>query len=65
MNKNVGSFDRMFRIILGVVIIAIGLYYKNWWGAVGIVPLFTAMIGWCPPYALLGINTCGVKQQAN
>ncbi len=64
MNKNVGSMDRMLRVVLGVVIIAIGLYYKNWWGAVGVVPLFTAMIGWCPPYALLGINTCGVKHQS-
>jgi len=65
MNKNVGSMDRTLRIVLGVVIIAIGVYYQNWWGAVGIVPLFTAMLGWCPPYALFGINTCGVKQQSN
>ncbi|HED14224.1 MAG TPA: DUF2892 domain-containing protein [Gammaproteobacteria bacterium] len=63
MNKNVGSMDRMLRIIVGAVIIAVGLYYKNWWGAVGLLPLLTALIGWCPPYALFGLSTCKVKAQ--
>lgn len=60
--KNVGSADRVIRIILGLVIIGAGYYYQSWWGAVGLVPLLTALIGWCPPYALFGINTCSTKK---
>ena len=58
MRKNVGSVDRMLRIIIGLAIIAAGVYYHSWWGAIGALPIVTAMIGWCPPYAMLGINTC-------
>ena len=57
MIKNVGGIDRVLRIIIGLVIIAAGVYYQSWWGAVGAVPLLTAVVGWCPPYAMLGINT--------
>ncbi|NOY52349.1 MAG: DUF2892 domain-containing protein [Deltaproteobacteria bacterium] len=58
MKQNVGGVDRIFRVIVGLVIIAAGIYFKNWWGAVGIVPLFTAVIGWCPVYLPFGISTC-------
>lgn len=58
MVKNIGSTDRVIRIILGAVIIGAGAYFHSWWGAIGAVPILTALIGWCPPYALLGINTC-------
>ncbi len=68
MQKNVGSIDRAIRAVVGIVLLAV--YFL---GAVqgtlgivalvaGIVMLGTAAIGWCPPYSLLGINTCGVKQ---
>jgi hypothetical protein len=57
MKKNIGSTDKIIRVIIGAIIIAMGVYYKNWWGALGILPLFTAAIGYCPPYDLLGINT--------
>lgn len=57
MKKNVGSADKVIRIILGVAIIAFGIYTQSWWGLVGIVPLFTAFIGWCPAYNLLGVST--------
>jgi hypothetical protein len=60
--KNVGSADRVIRIILGLVIIGVGYYYQSWWGAIGIVPLFTALIGWCPAYLPFGINTCSTKK---
>ncbi len=55
--KNVGSIDRVIRIIAGVAILGAGYYFKNWWGAIGIVPLVTALLGWCPAYSLFGINT--------
>lgn len=60
--KNVGSADRAIRLVLGLVIIAIGYYYQSWWGAIGIVPIFTALIGWCPAYMPFGISTCSTKK---
>ena len=57
MKKSVGSADKVIRIILGVAIIAFGIYNQSWWGLVGIVPLFTAFIGWCPAYNLIGVST--------
>jgi len=57
MQCNVGKTDRMVRIIAGVVMIGAGFYFQSWWGAIGIVPLMTGAMRWCPPYALLGIST--------
>ena len=56
MKKNVGKTDRIIRVIIGIVIICIGLYFKSWWGIIGVLPILTALIGWCPPYAFLGIE---------
>jgi len=61
MKKNVGSIDRGLRAVAGIAIIAWGVATQNWWGAIGIVPLFTAAIGWCPAYLPLGISTCKTK----
>lgn len=61
MKRNVGSVDRIVRTVVGLAVIAAGVIFQSWWGAIGLVPLGTAMIGWCPPYALLGINTCSVR----
>ncbi len=60
--KNVGSIDRVIRIVAGIAIIGAGLYYQNWWGAIGAVPLLTGLMGWCPPYAIFGWNTCSIKK---
>jgi hypothetical protein len=60
MNKNIGPIDRTVRIILGIGLISLTFVGpKTPWGWLGLIPLATALIGWCPPYALLGINTCG------
>jgi len=61
MLKNIGSADRVVRVVVGLAIIAVGLYTRSWWGAVGVVPLFTAAIGWCPAYLPFGITTCRTK----
>jgi hypothetical protein len=58
MKVNVGKSERLIRVVVGVIIVAIGVAYQSWWGAVGLVPLATGLTGWCPPYALLGISTC-------
>ena len=58
MKPNVGKADRMIRVIIGAAIIAIGVYLKSWWGAIGVIPIFTAAIGWCPAYLPFGISSC-------
>jgi len=58
MKANVGGLDKKIRIAAGVIIIAAGAYFQSWWGAVGIVPIATALINWCPAYLPLGISTC-------
>lgn len=63
MVKNVGSTDRIIRAILGIAIILIGIYYQSWWGIVGLIPLFTAAINWCPAYLPFGISTCKTKSE--
>jgi hypothetical protein len=57
MKCNVGKTDRMLRIIVGLCIIGFGLATQNWWGAVGVIPLFTGIVRWCPAYVPLGIST--------
>lgn len=57
MQKNVGKMDKTIRIVAGLAAIAAGLYFQSWWGIIGVVLVGTALIGWCPPYSLLGINT--------
>ena len=56
--KNVGGIDRIIRIIVGLIVIAWGFYAQNWLGAIGIVPLLTGFIGWCPAYLPFGFKTC-------
>jgi Protein of unknown function (DUF2892) len=59
MGRNVGGIDRILRIIVGLVLIALVFVGpQTVWGWIGVVPLLTGLIGWCPPYSLLGINTC-------
>jgi hypothetical protein len=62
MKKNVGNVDRIIRAIVGFAVLGAGFYYQSWWGALGLVPLATAAIGWCPPYTLLGLNTSSKEQ---
>lgn len=62
MTKNVGNIERMARIALGAGLCIWGYVASNWWGAIGVIPLFTGLTGWCPPYSLLGISTCKVNK---
>ena len=62
MTTNVGTIDRLLRAIIGLALIAIVFVGPQTpWGWLGLVPLATALIGWCPPYALFGFNTCARK----
>ena len=62
MKSNVGGIDRIARITLGVVLLGLAATGNiGVWGWLGIVPLATGAIGWCPPYAIFGWNTCATK----
>lgn len=61
MNKNVGGIDRWVRIVLGVVLVAVAVMGVSPWGWIGLVPLLTGVVGWCPPYAIFGMSTCKTK----
>ncbi|TXC67221.1 DUF2892 domain-containing protein [Piscinibacter aquaticus] len=64
MKTNEGTIDRALRILAGLVLIALAATGTvGVWGWIGIVPLATGLIGWCPAYTLLGINTCPMKTQ--
>ena len=65
MKQNVGKTDKLIRMLLGFVIVALGIYYESWWGLVGVVPLVTAFIGVCPVYRLFGVNTCKTNIKVN
>jgi hypothetical protein len=58
MKPNVGSADRIARMVAGIAIVAAGLYFQRWWGVIGLVPILTGSIGWCPAYLPFGLSTC-------
>ncbi len=65
MSRNLGNLDRVLRIALGLVLIALVFFGpQSPWGWVGIIPLGTALVGFCPAYRLLGICTTAKKSKA-
>lgn len=58
MKCNVGRTDRIIRVIIGLAIIWAGFYYESWWGAIGIVVLIPAAMGYCPLYVPFKFSTC-------
>jgi len=62
MKKNVGTIDRILRIVVGVTVVGLGIYNHAWWGVLGIIPLFTASISSCPLYMPFGISTFKTKE---
>lgn len=63
MTQNVGNVDRIIRVLLGIAIIAAGLYFQSWIIVLAIIPLGTALVGWCPLYRIFGLSTCPVSPQ--
>ena len=57
MKCNVGKVDRLMRIVVGLVIAILGVWFDSWWGLVGLVPLATGLFRWCPLYLPLKIST--------
>ncbi|MCK5723504.1 MAG: DUF2892 domain-containing protein [Gammaproteobacteria bacterium] len=58
MKHNMGKTDRILRGLIGIGAISVGVYFQSWWGALGIIPLFTTVVSWCPIYLPFGISTC-------
>jgi hypothetical protein len=61
MKANIGTVDRVVRAIVGVIIVGAGAYLRSWWGLLGLLPLLTAGIRFCPAYVPFGISTCKVE----
>ena len=62
MNRNEGTLDRVLRVLLGLALLGLTIAGTiGPWGWIGVVPLATAAIGWCPIYAVLGLKTCALK----
>lgn len=57
MKQNVGGIDRILRLVVGVALLTWGYLDQNWWGAVGIIPLFTGTTSWCLLYQPFGLST--------
>lgn len=58
MTANVGTVDRALRAVAGLVLLALAVFGGQWWGWIGVVPLLTAFVGFCPAYRILGLSTC-------
>ena len=64
MTVNVGNADRIIRIVVGLAILSLLFILEGnarWFGLIGLVPLATGLVRWCPAYSVLGTNTCGAK----
>ena len=61
MKTNVGTLDRVVRIVVGFGIIGAGYVNHSWWGLVGLLPLVTGIVRVCPAYMPFGLSTCSVK----
>lgn len=64
MTKNIHSVERVIRIVVGAGLTSMAFWGPtNMWFLLGLVPLATGLMGWCPPYAIFGINTCNLGKK--
>ena len=64
MKRNVGGIDKVLRIVVGLGLLSLLFVLEGsarWWGLIGLVPLGTALVGFCPLYTILGLSTCPVE----
>jgi type IV secretory pathway TrbD component len=57
MKKNIGTTDKVIRLILGILVGVLGIIFQTWWGLIGVVLIGTALINWCPLYLPFRIST--------
>ncbi len=66
MVKNIGKLERVLKIVVGTLLVSMAFWGPtNLWFLLGAIPLLTGLIGWCPPYQLLGISTCKLEKSEN
>ena len=59
MKQNVHNIERVVRVVVGLAIVSlVFIGPQSNWGWLGLIPVATGLLGWCPPYAMLGISTC-------
>ncbi len=59
MKKNIHPIERGIRFIVGAILVSFAFWGPaNLWFLLGLIPMATGLIGWCPPYAMLGVSTC-------
>jgi hypothetical protein len=63
MKTNVGGIDKIIRILVGIALIAWALFGGPVWAWIGVLPLATGLMGWCPAYTLIGLNTCPLSKK--
>ena len=63
MKTNVGGADKILRIVAGIALLAWAVFGGPVWAWIGIVPLATGLLGWCPAYPMLGMNTCPLSKK--
>jgi Protein of unknown function (DUF2892) len=61
MKTNVGNLDRIIRIVLGLAVIGLGVYFQSWWGGLGLIFVVTGLVRFCPIWMACRINTTGQK----
>lgn len=64
MKKNMGTIDRILRIIVGVALITYGILNQSWIGFIGIIPILTALVRFCPLYTMFGMSTCKIEPKS-
>lgn len=63
MKKNIHPYERIARVLIGTGITAMAFVGpQNLWFLLGIIPILTGLVGWCPPYQMLGISTCKIRK---
>ena len=58
MKPNIGGVDRIVRMVAGLALLGADFWFRSWWGLLGLVPLLTAILRFCPAYLPLGVRTC-------
>jgi hypothetical protein len=61
--KNVGTIDRIIRTMIGLAAFGAGIYFRSWWGALGVIPIATAVMSRCGVYRVFGMSTCKMENK--
>lgn len=65
MQRNIGTTDKIIRVLAGLALLVLGIALNSWWGVIGVLPVLTAFVGICPAYIPFRISTCKTRVKAN